>query len=91
MLQERRELKRESDRLRDRAMDLRENVDRETLAFLNAQNTAHALKGEIEFFKQVADQVPLIVFFFNPTLRRSFLQSPDFRVLFLFFQELFSC
>ena len=55
--QERNELKKESDMLRDRARDLRADVDQETVTFLNAKSLAHALKEELEFFKSTTDQV----------------------------------
>jgi intermediate filament protein if len=54
--QERNELKKESDVLRDRARDLRADVDEETVTFLNAKSLAHALKEELEFFKSTTDQ-----------------------------------
>ena len=57
--QERNELKKESDLLRDRARDLRADVDEETVTFLNAKSLAHALKEELEFFKSTTDQVLL--------------------------------
>jgi len=54
--QDRNELKRESDLLRDRARDLRADVDQETVAFLQAKGLAFALSEELEFFKSTTDQ-----------------------------------
>lgn len=64
--QERDELKRESDVLRDRAKDLRADVDQETVAFLNAKGLAFALKEELEFFKSTTEQVPYITALHKP-------------------------